>query len=90
MQFHFIRQLVKDKTITILYIPRLFNTADIFTKALNQTAFKQYISRIGIVRIYRGRAKKLKENRVNSNLVRAFLGYIKRGYSFPTIKVEVF
>lgn len=90
IQYYFTRELVENKTITILYVPGLFNTADIFTKALSQAVFEQYTVGIGIFRLYKGRTKKLKETGINSNLIKAFIGFIKKGYSFPTIKAEVF
>lgn len=90
VQFYFTRELVEDKTITILHVPRPFNTADIFTKALSQAVFKQYAGGIGIFGLYKGRLKKLKETGIDRDLIKAFIGYIEKGYSFPTVKAEVF
>lgn len=63
VQFYFIYELVKIKTITLVYIPRHVNTSDIFTKALDRTTFKRYTRGIGIFGITKGRLLKvLKES----------------------------
>lgn len=59
VQFYFIRELVKIKTITLVYIPGHVNTSDIFTKALDRTTFKRYTRGIGIFGITKGRLLKV-------------------------------
>lgn len=59
VQFHFIRELVKMKTITLVYIPRHINTSDIFTKALDRTTFERHARGIGIFGITKGRLLKV-------------------------------
>lgn len=59
VQFYFTRELVKTKTITLVYIPGYVNTSDIFTKALDRTIFKRYARGIGIFRITEGRLLKV-------------------------------
>ena len=48
IQYHFIREAVEDGKLAVAYIPTDDNTADIFTKALPKTKFKQFVELLGL------------------------------------------
>ena len=48
IQYHFIRQHIADKTITLLFVGTEHMLADIFTKALDRTAYEQGAQRLGL------------------------------------------
>lgn len=63
VQFHFTRDLVKDRTITLVYTLGYVNTSDIFIKALDRTMFKRYVRGIGIFGINEGRILKVSKEK---------------------------
>lgn len=63
VQFHFTRDLVKDRTITLVYILGHINISDIFTKALDRTTFERYVRGIGIFGINEGRILKVSKEK---------------------------
>lgn len=67
VQFYFTRDLVKDRTITLIYILGHVNTSDIFTKALDRTTFERYARGIGIFGINEGRILKVSKEKEQNN-----------------------
>lgn len=67
VQFYFTRDLVKDRTITLIYILEYINISDIFIKALDQTTFKRYVRGIGIFGINEGRILKVSKEKEQNN-----------------------
>ena len=47
--YHYIRQLVEDKSIQLLYVPTLEQSADIFTKSLGFDKFVKFREAIGVI-----------------------------------------
>jgi hypothetical protein len=43
-----VRQVVAEKLIKLVYVPSAENTADIFTKALLKAAFKTHVNGLGL------------------------------------------
>ena len=48
IQYHFVREAVKDRKITLKYIPTDKNPADIFTKPLVKAKFCHFIELLGL------------------------------------------
>jgi hypothetical protein len=48
IKYHFIRDLIKDRTIKLNYVTSKNNKADILTKALNRVKFKKLKVKLGI------------------------------------------
>jgi hypothetical protein len=53
IRYHFIREAVEDGKLAVVYIPTEDNAADIFTKALPKTKFRQFVELLGL-RVIRG------------------------------------
>jgi hypothetical protein len=48
IQYHFIRELIEQKKVKIIYIPSADNISDILTKALPSPQFKHLASQLGL------------------------------------------
>jgi hypothetical protein len=48
IRYHFIRELIEQKKVEIIYIPSADNISDIFTKALPSPQFKHLASQLGL------------------------------------------
>jgi hypothetical protein len=48
IKYHFIRDLIKDRTIKLNYVASKNNKADILTKALNRVKFKKLKIKLGV------------------------------------------
>jgi hypothetical protein len=48
IKYHFIRDLIKDRTIKLNYVASKNNKADILTKALNRVKFEKLKVELGI------------------------------------------
>jgi hypothetical protein len=48
IKYHFVRDLIKDRTIKLNYIASKNNRADILTKALNRVKFKKLRIKLGV------------------------------------------
>ena len=48
IRYHFIQEAVKDRKITLKYIPTDENPADIFTKLLTKAKFHRFIELLGL------------------------------------------
>ena len=46
IRYHFIRQLVEDKELSVSHIPSSDNVADIFTKPLGAVLFRRHRSKL--------------------------------------------
>jgi hypothetical protein len=53
IRYHFIRKAVEDGKLAVVYIPTEDNAADIFTKVLPKTKFRQFVELLGL-RVIRG------------------------------------
>jgi hypothetical protein len=51
IRFHYIRETVENRHITIIYCPTNDNIADIFTKALPRPKFEQFCATLGSTRL---------------------------------------
>ena len=49
---HFIKEIVEEKLLELVYTPTNLQVADIFTKALPRVKFKDFISKLGMIDIY--------------------------------------
>ena len=48
LRFHFIREAVQDKKITVSYIPTEENPSDVLTKALAKPKFQRFVEMLGL------------------------------------------
>jgi hypothetical protein len=48
IRYHFIREAVADKKLTMSFVPGIENPADIFTKALPKATFTKMVEKIGL------------------------------------------
>ena len=48
LRYHFLREAVEDKKISVVYVPTDENLADIFMKALPKPKFKLLVERLGL------------------------------------------
>jgi hypothetical protein len=48
IKYHFIRNLIKDRTIKLNYVASKNNKVDILTKALNRVKFKKLKIKLGV------------------------------------------
>jgi hypothetical protein len=48
IKYHFIRDLIKDRTIKLNYVASKNNKVDILTKALNRVKFKKLKVELGV------------------------------------------
>ena len=48
IKYHFVRDLIKDRTIKLNYITSKNNRVDILTKALNRVKFKKLRIKLGV------------------------------------------
>lgn len=67
VQFYFTRDLVKDRTITLVYTLGHVNISDIFIKALDRTTFERHARGIGIFGINEGRILKVSKEKEQNN-----------------------
>jgi hypothetical protein len=48
IRYHFIREAVENRMITVKYVPTKENLADIFTKALPRPEFEHFVKKLGL------------------------------------------
>ena len=51
IRYHFVRELVEEGTVELLYVPTEDQLADIFTKGLDSTWFEKLRVQIGVCRV---------------------------------------
>ena len=49
IKYHFIRDLIKDRTIKLNYVTSKNNRADILTKALDRVKFEKLKAELGVI-----------------------------------------
>jgi len=55
IQHHYVRELVKERTINLIYIPTADQLADVLTKPLPRLQFAELIERLGVKDVEKGR-----------------------------------
>ena len=48
IQYHYVRELIEDGVVELVYCPTQENGADIFTKALGKDLLQSHLHRLGI------------------------------------------
>ena len=48
IQYHYVRELIEDGVMELVYCPTEENGADIFTKALGKDLLQSHLQRLGI------------------------------------------
>ena len=51
MRYHYLRDMVQRRAISLRYIPTDEQTADVLTKPLSKTKFEYFRDKLGVVRI---------------------------------------